>query len=350
MGYVLIGDYNPFNSPNNPLPIPAGNYDGFNIVVSGNTLGGGGSQLLPTEDVLSVLLNIGGEQITNASFTMLHFMTRRLFGAPSTIAPSGVSQATVLSCYLPATPDRTTLPNSYFFKNGSIGKIQINAGAALLADLVSTGCKVEVYGLTSSRPSIFVPRWFETVNPIVAGANRLNLPDTPNVTDIFALQRGAGGAIIVVQTDRVQVRSTGVGSNDMIEGSLQSLWSLANVLDYCELSEAPGAIDTSAETPQSIHIIPGHDRTVAASASAGVEMQYNAGGATVTSLQTLMHSCKFLGDNAYATRQQQQVAAISALRSLPREQAYKAGIAIQMLAGQSMSQAKVWVRDVLGIS
>jgi len=319
-----LTEYNPRTDRNRVIPVPAGLWERFIFALSVTT---DTSDAIPaSDDIANFLLTLQGEQIVNASWTMLHILNQRISGAPPHIAPT--AGASFLGLSIPATPDAQALPNSYFVERDGALTIQVNIGADFIADTAaSTDALMQVYAVPSLHPAIFVPKIHVITQAMVAGANVVDVPSINNVMDLIIR------ASAVAQADRVVVFS---GGKAVIEASWFALWTLANLRDRIEIGEV-FADDTLAATPNYVHVVPAVSRTVAALASSSFGLQINTAG--TATMNVLLFAAKFLGDNAYKTRQMVAAELVNSIRKLPTNERTKAIKAIKAAAGRTRAEA-----------
>lgn len=324
MSLVLLDDFNPLTAQSRPIPVPVGMYDGFLFVLTGTTAAG--QALLATDDVGTIALRIQNESIVQSSFSGLFFATMRLHGAPAQVTP--VAGATILSCYVGCTPDRARMPNSWFAEKDGVLQLQWNTGANTVAEL-TTSPRLQVYGETALQLPNFVFQQTELTEALATGGPLpTQSPQLFNVTDMFL--RPSTPANV----SRITVRK---GNTVVHDASYDASVAISNIMDKVELGQVPGVADTSAATPNFVHIIPAAERTAAAVVGPQTNMTIQTTGAT--NLTTLFMAARFLGNNTNIYKSKIDAMVVEKLRTLPKDQARKFFVSTMMQSGATYTQA-----------
>lgn len=321
----VLATFNPITDPVKLIPVPTGKYDFFLFFLTGTTAAA--QALLATDDVGTISLRINNENIVQSSFSGLFFATQRLGGAPAQVTP--VAGATELSCAVLSTPDQQSLPNCWFAEQDGVMTLQWNSGANLIAEL-TTSPLMEVYGVYSEAVPFFVWQQSELVKSIpVGGPTPLDLPQLFNVTDMFV--RPATPANMVRMTCKR-------GNRVFADGSYGALTAQSNIRDRVELGQVPGVADTTAATPDFVHLTPANPYNISTIVGPQVNSTVQAQTAAFN-LSILYCAARFLGNRIGSEKSKQEAAFVSKLKALPKADAANVLMAVYTQAGRSPSEA-----------
>lgn len=312
------------------IPVSAGHYSGFQLDITGTTAAA--QELLTNEDLGYLTVYVGQVPVIYTSVTMALLANMRWYGAPPSVTPT--AGATYIGCYIPATPDFHRLPNSFYARRDGDIQIQWTRGSAINTTQFAalSGVGIQVYADQSYfTPAFFVPRWQSQQENLIVGQNALQLPVLPGITDVFA--RIASGTGVV---NRVYYQPpNGLPPH---ESSLLAAWTKANIMDNVELTEVLGGVDTVAQTPDYIHLIPGEDRTMASLAPQGGQLSLNVITSTATA-EVLYVGGQLLGDTAIESAAIVRANLDNVLRQIPATVRDKFVKALTMASGGTREQA-----------